>query len=847
VKAVIMAGGEGTRLRPLTSSRPKPMLPIGNRPIMEHVIGLLARHGFDDIVVTVAYRAEAVRTYFADGSEFGVRLSYVTEETPLGTAGSVRNAMEALDEAFLVISGDVLTDIDVGALADFHRDRKAEATVALKVRQDPVDFGLVITAPDGAVQRFLEKPSRGQVFSDTVNTGIYVLEPTVFDAIAPDRAVDFAGEVFPRLVEEGRAVYGCALDGYWEDIGTIESYIRVHHDLMGGDIRLDLSGFPLAGGVRLGEGAELDPTVHLTGPVVVGADCRVEAGARIGADTILGSNVRVGRDASIERCVVHDNVYLGPGVHLRGAVVGRGSRIRRGATLEEGVVLGDDCVVGEHAVIEAGVSVYPSKTVEAGAVVTSSVVWESRRPRSLFSSVGVTGLANVDVTPEVATALAMAYATTVARGSSLVVSRDASRTGRMLKRAVIAGVTAAGVDVVDLGVATVPVTRFAVAARGSEGAITVRLAPDDAQSVGLRFFDRAGGDIDATSRKRIERIFERRDARRAVAGELGDTTPAGPIAEDYTAAVVAIGSCGLPPGVESRRATRAKVVVDYSYGAAGFVMPHVLAKLGVDVLAVNPYPSTGQAIGFDRAEHTAEVARLVVASGADLGAVIDADGERITLIDDTGRILSDDEALIVLLGLVLAVPARDREPASGKPVVILPVSTRATAARVCDAGGARLVSTGWARAELLAAARQPDVVFAAAGDGGYVFPRFLPAVDAVATLVSTLTLLAVTGSRLSELVAEIEATGLAHLEVDVPWERTGQVMRTLLGELPPAALVASEGMKVAHSDGWALVAPDPDRPRLHVLAEAASDADAAKRAERYAARVRAALASSRQT
>jgi mannose-1-phosphate guanylyltransferase/phosphomannomutase len=841
VKAVIMAGGEGTRLRPLTSSRPKPMLPVGNRPIMEHVIRLLARHGFDDIVVTVAYRAEAVRAYFADGSEFGVRLSYATEETPLGTAGSVRNAMEALDEAFLVISGDVLTDIDVGALADFHRAKGAEATVALKVRPDPLDFGMVIAAPDGAVQRFLEKPSWGQVFSDTVNTGIYVLEPTVFDAIAPERAVDFAGEVFPRLVEEGRAVYGCVLDGYWEDIGTIEAYIRVHRDLMGGDIRLDLSGFPLVGGVRLGEGSELDPTVHLSGPVVIGAECRVEAGARIGADTFLGSNVRVGRDASIERCVVHDNVYLGPGVHLRGAVVGRGSRVRRGATLEEGVVLGDDCVVGEHAVIEAGVSIYPSKTVEAGAVVTSSVVWESRRPRSLFSSGGVTGLANVDVTPEVATALAMAYATTVARGSSLVVSRDTSRTGRMLKRAVIAGITAAGVDVVDLGVATVPVTRFAVAARGSEGGITVRLAPDDSQSVALRLFDRAGADIAATTRTRMERIFERRDARRALAGELGDTIPAGPIAEDYTAAVVALGVGGLHTG------TRPKVVVDYSYGAAGFVMPHVLAKLGADVLAINPYASTGQAIDVDPAEHAGQVARLVVASGADLGAVIDADAERITLVDNTGRVMSDDQALTVLLGLVLAA-APARPAAGGDPVVILPVSTRTAAARVCQASGARLVSTGLAGAELLAAAaREPGVVFAAAGRGGYVFPRFLPGADAVATLVSTLTLLAATGSRLSELVSEMEPSGLAHLEVEVPWDRTGQVMRTLLGELRPADLVASEGMKVAHSDGWALVAPDPDHPRLHVLAEAPSDAAAAERAERYAARVRAALASSRQT
>jgi mannose-1-phosphate guanylyltransferase / phosphomannomutase len=839
VKAVIMAGGEGIRLRPLTSSRPKPMLPIGNLPIMEHVIRLLARHGIDDIVVTVAYRAEAVRTYFADGSELGVRLTYATEETPLGTAGSVRNAMEALDEGFLVISGDVLTDIDLGALIKFHQTHQAEATVALQVRQDPSEFGMVTAAPDGTVQRFLEKPSWGQVFSDTVNTGIYVLEPTVFDAIPPARSVDFAGEVFPRLVDEGRAVFGCTLDGYWEDIGTLEAYVRVHRALLAGQVGVELPGFPLAGGVRLGEGAELDPSVQLSGPVVIGPDCRVEAGARIGADTFLGSNVRVGEDVSIERCVVHDNVYLGPGVHLRGAVVGRGSRIRRGAALEEGVVVGDDVVVGEHAVIEAGVAVYPAKTVEAGAVVTSSIVWESRRPRSVFSSWGVSGLANVDVTPETATALAMAFATTVARGSSLVVSRDTSRTGRMLKRAVLAGITAAGVDVVDLEVATVPVTRFAVTARDAEGGISVRLAPDDAQSVVLRFFDNAGADLGAAARKRVERIFERRDARRAVAGELGDTIAAGPIAEDYTAAVVAIGAAE-----RDRAHHRPKVVVDYSYGAAGFVMPHVLAKLSADVLAINPYASTGQAIDFDRAAHTAEVARLVVASGADAGAVIDADGERITLVDDAGRILSDDEALVGLLGLVLGEKGW---AGPGPATVVLPVSARAAAAGLCRAAGVELVETGLARADLLAAAREPGVIMAAGGDGSYVFPRFLPAVDAVATLVTALTLLASAGSTLSQLAGAGTPSGVARIDVPVPFSCTGQVMRTLLGEQPAGGVVTADGMKVAYEDGWALVAPDPDRPRLHVMAEAGTDAAARQRAADYAARVAAALAGTQRS
>src|SRR5215212_2135578 len=187
-----MAGGEGTRLRPLTSNHPKPMIPIANRPMMEHIVQLLQRHGFDEIVVTVAFLASAIRSYFGDGSEFGVRMVYATEETPLGTAGSVRNAMDELDERFLVISGDVLTDIDLTRLVAFHEQKGALATIGLTAVENPLEFGIVITREDGSIERFLEKPGWGQVFSDTVNTGIYVCDPAVFDYIPEGQSVDFS-------------------------------------------------------------------------------------------------------------------------------------------------------------------------------------------------------------------------------------------------------------------------------------------------------------------------------------------------------------------------------------------------------------------------------------------------------------------------------------------------------------------------------------------------------------------------------------------------------------------------------------------------------------------------------
>ena len=829
MKAVIMAGGEGTRLRPLTSNQPKPMMPIANRPMMEHIVELLKRHGFDDIVVTVAFQANAIRTYFGNGSEFGVRMVYATEENPLGTAGSVRNAMDELKEPFLVISGDVLTDIDLAAIVEFHRERKGMVTIGLKAMENPLEFGIVITRDDGSIERFLEKPTWGQVFSDTINTGIYVLEPEVFEHIEAGKPVDFSADVFPRLLDEGIPLFGYVAEGYWEDVGTLDAYIKAHQDVLDAQVALDIPGFRLGDGIWLGEGSEIDPAATVDGPAIIGDYSRVEAGARLSEYTVLGSNVRVGPDAFIERSVVHDNVYLGPGVRLRGAVVGRSSDLRRGARLEEGVVLGDECFVGEHAVINPGVKVYPFKTVEHGAIVNSSIVWESRGARNLFGRLGVAGLANVDISPELAVRLAMAYGTTMKKGSTVVASRDTSRAARVLKRAMMVGLNAAGVDVADLEVATIPVTRFGVRIEGGAGGLSVRLAADDPQSVVIRFFDAGGIDISEATQKKIERIFYREDFRRSLAGEIGDLRFPVRTAEFYTAVLME------NIDVEAVRAARFKVVLDYAYGAASFVMPNVLSKLGAEVLSVNPYASTRQSLTFDRWEHASQVSELVRASGAHLGAVIDTDGEYITLVDNNGHILTDDEGLMALLQLVLADADRRGGP---PPTVALPVSVGRAVEAMCDDAGATLLWTKLSTPHLMEVASGPGVRFAASQEGGYIFPSFLPAYDAVATLVETLALLASSRTRMSQVVSRLPPVRVAHEAVVTPWEKKGLVMRMVMEWAKERDVLLVDGVKVLHDDGWALVFPDPEEPLTHVWAEAATDADGRARAQEYARRIR---------
>jgi mannose-1-phosphate guanylyltransferase/phosphomannomutase len=829
VKAVIMAGGEGTRLRPLTSNQPKPMLPMANRPMMEHVVALLRQHGMTDIVVTVAFMANAIRTYFGDGEELGVRMVYATEETPLGTAGSVLNARDELDERFLVISGDVLTDIDLTAVVDFHERKGAVATLALCAVDNPLEFGIVIADENGAIERFLEKPTWGQVFSDTINTGIYVLEPEIFDFIPSDRPSDFSGEVFPEVLAQDRPIYGCVADGYWEDVGTTEAYLRAHQDILDGKVQVELRGFEIRPGVWLGKNSTIDPAATVEGPALIADNCTIGSGVVLGEYSTLGSNVRVAEGAEVRRSVVHDNAYFGPGARVAGSVIGRSCDLRRGATCEPGSVLGEGCLIGAQAQVRAEVKVYPFKTVDAGAVVNSSIVWESRGARSLFGRDGVRGIANVDIGPELAVRLAMAWAATMEKGMTITASRDTSRAARVLKRAVMIGCNAAGVNVEDLEAATVPVTRHHVRSSGNTGGVTVRLAQDDPQSVIIRFFNEEGLDLDEPGQRKVERLYHREDFRRVLAGEIGDIDFPGRAVEQYTNDMVEAVD------LSAARTANMKLVLDLSYGAASFVMPNLLAKLDADVLVVNPYAHTPGMMAVDRVASARRVADLVRASGAHLGAVVDADGERLTIIDDEGTVLTDDQALLAVLRLVV----------EGRPGtrVALPVSVSRWAEELCRDAGVPITWTKLSSAHVMEVAASGDVDFAASQYGAFVWPQILPAYDAAATLVELVSMLSLTSQPLSKIVDGLPPVNIAHETVSTPWEQKGMVMRTLVEQLDGQELVLVDGVKVPAEDGWALVLPDPDDPVTHVWAEGPRAPGARARAQQYAVRIRQLLRS----
>ncbi|HET8892788.1 MAG TPA: sugar phosphate nucleotidyltransferase [Gaiellaceae bacterium] len=805
MKAVVMAGGEGTRLRPLTSNQPKPMVPIVGKPCMEHIVELLKRHGFEDVIVTVAFLPQAIRSYFGSGDSLGVDISYSVEESPLGTAGSVRLATARLDDTFLVISGDALCDVDLTRLVEFHRERNASVTIGLKSVPNPLDFGIVVTDDEGRVERFLEKPSWGQVFSDTINTGIYVLEPEVLKHVPDDRPFDFAKELFPLLLEMGRPIYGCVLDGYWQDIGNLDQFRQANFDALDEKVRLEIPGIRIRGNIWLGEGVDLHELGALEGPVFIGNYCRVAPDASVGPYTVLSASVTARERARISRSIVDTSTYIGRSTVVEGAIVGRSCDLRSHVRVHQGVAVGDEVTIGAESVIMPDVRIYPYKEVETGSQLFESLIWESRATTRVFGKDGVSGLVNVDLTPDVAVRLAAAFGTALKRGARVVASREGTPACRMIKRAMISGLSSTGVGVADLRVIPAAVARHLLKSENYAAGFHVGVSPNDPEAIRIQFFEQPGIELSQDMQREVEKHVTRGELRRVASSEVGTISYPARVRERYASDLLATLD------VEAIRERGFRIVVDYGYSAASYVLPLVLGPLGVEAVAAHAFPTEGDPDGTGLASSIGQAKRLVPAVAADLGAVFDRAGERLYLVDEQAHEIPVEQALLLYTRLI------GSNGRHGK--LAFPVIVTSQVDRLIEGSGLEIVRTPASLPDLTRVAAEDGVVFGGAVGGGYVFPEFLPGYDAVASLANLLQLLAPVDRPISELVAELPAPTLVHRQIACPWAMKGLVMRVLNERLSGRDLDLTDGIKVFDERGWAQVLPDPDEPLLHLYAE----------------------------
>jgi mannose-1-phosphate guanylyltransferase len=366
MQALILAGGKATRLRPLTSKVPKPVVPLVGQPFISYMLEWLCSHGVDDVVMSCGFLADGVRSVLGDGSQFGVRLQYVEEQEPLGTGGALKFAEELLAERFFMLNGDVLTDIDLSAQLAQHESTGARVTLALMSVEDPSAYGLVHCHEDSRVAEFLEKPGPEQtIHTSLVNAGAYIIEREVLAGMAPSGTViSIERDLFPTLVDHG--LYGYEASGYWLDIGTPGRYLQGTFDIMENLVTTEVGRRLAAAAMRLDDGATV--TGRVVGPAVLGEGCEIGPGAIVGGNVVLGRDVKIGEGARIERSVLLDGVTVGPRTRISGAIVSAGATIGAGCHIDDGAMIGEDVTLGADNTLTAGVRIFPDVTIPAGAI-----------------------------------------------------------------------------------------------------------------------------------------------------------------------------------------------------------------------------------------------------------------------------------------------------------------------------------------------------------------------------------------------------------------------------------------------------------------------------------------------
>jgi mannose-1-phosphate guanylyltransferase/phosphomannomutase len=809
MKVVVMAGGAGSRLRPLTIHRPKPMVPIINKPVMSHILELLKRHGATDVVITIQYLADFIQKFFGDGSNIGLRIHYSIEDTPLGTAGSVKNAQKFLDETFMVISGDALTNFNLTKVLEYHKQKKSIATIALYCVSDPVDYGVIILNSEQQIVRFQEKPGRGSVMSDYVNTGIYVLEPEVLDLFEANITFDFANDLFPLLQEKGHPIYGYISDGYWCDIGNISEYMRATNDALEGKVTgLDI-GYHLRDDVWVGRDVDIAPDAHLEGPIYLGNSVQIRSGAIIRGPVVIRDYSVIDNDAQVERSILWRNCYIGERVQVSGAIVLRQCSIKSRAMIFEGAVIGDNTIIGSRAVIHSNVKIWPNKEVEPRATVNRSIIWGAQGRRDLFGRDGVSGMVNVDLTPEFSAKLGAAFGGTLPKGSLVTINRDIHRSSRMIKRAIISGLPSAGINVWDLESQPIPIARYYTGQCEAVGGIHVQLSPHDQRVVDIHFMDSKGLDLTESRQRNLERVFFREDFRRVYLDDTGSIEYVQHAAERYTTDFL------KHLNTKAIRERGFKIVVDFANAPAAHILPPILDALNCNIVALNANIDDTKIL-FKKSDFQNSLRQMQLITSAlssQLGILLDPGGEQIFIADDRGYLLEGITACAAMTELVL----RD---APGSAVAV-PVNLPNMFEQIAERHNGRIIRTEIDPGMLIRAARSHNVIMAGNGQGNFIFSDFQLAFDGLISLAKLLEFLATQSVSLGQIVSGLPTFHIAHRQVPCAWEAKATVMRLINERFQDHKNQILNGLKIKlDKSKWVLIMLDPAQFYFFITTEA---------------------------
>ncbi len=812
MKAIVLAGGFGTRIQPLTNSIPKPMLPILNKPMMEHIIiKLRDQLGIKEIAVLLYFKPEIIKDYFKDGSDLGINITYFQPDDDYGTAGAVTFAKEFLDDTFIIVSGDLVTDFDFKKIEKFHKRKKSQFTITLTSVENPLQFGVVIADKNNRIEKFLEKPSWGEVFSDTINTGIYIIEPEILKYIPYKKNFDFAKDLFPKLMQMDIPLWGYSIKGYWRDVGNPGSYRDVYKDIFKGLINLPFQGEATQidnGTVYMEKNIDLNKKIKLEGTVVLGKNVKIAEGVTL-KNCSIGDNTVIKQHSEIIDSVLWDNVQVGKKVQLNNSVFCNDTIIKDEVKAPFGVIVAENCLINRKVSFEKDIIMWPDKVIEASSVVSTNVIWGTKYKSSIFEEGAVIGRTNIELSCEMCTKLAESFGTILPIGSTIYLSRDYHKSSRMLKRAFLSGILSTGINAIDLFNIPSNVMRHCLSKNDKIAAgIHFRQSVYDPANTEISFYTSEGLEIDGKVEQSIERIFFREKFRRVSYEEIGEIYEDNEVKQKYFNRV----RDNFDTNYFSK--SDMKIAADMMNGSTADTYPVIVNGLGIENIILNAYKDD-RFVSVNVKKSQEDMQNIVKFMNLDCGLLIYPNAHKLQVIDDRGNFIYDYILLLAVLHLLNNTSEKTLKvflPAWA-PDFIEYENLEITRAKLGNFKGIQL--------------QEYDLI--ADSDGHFAFGEFGLNKDAVYASLKILELIKKSNQPLSKTIKQLPYFSYKGENIPCPSEKKGKMMRKFLEDAKGKKTSSVDGVKIWTSeDEWILMVPDQHKEFLNIYIQAEDKRNAGK-------------------
>jgi len=679
----------------------------------------------------------------------------------------------------LVISGDGLTDIDLTKAIEFHRQKKSLATLILTSVDNPLEYGIVVTKDTGEIVRFLEKPSWGEVFSDQVNTGMYILEPEVFKYIPERTFFDFSKNLFPLLMEKGYTLNGFNGKGYWCDIGNSQAYLQAHVDILMDKVSTYLPYREYSPKIWVGNNTEIHPRAQLKPPLVIGNNCYIGPYTSVGPHTFVGDNCVIMENASIKRSVLWNGITVGKKAALRGAVLCSNVNIKEQTAIYEGAIIGDESIIHEKCTIKPGAKIWPGKTIEEGTVLKDNLVWGVKYYRNLFGANGIKGQLNSDLYLDQVLRLGSAFGSLFKTPAAIGVSSDETPIAQTVKQILAGGLQVVGQQVYDLGKLTVPITRFAVRNGNLAGGVYIQFSPED-NSLQLAFLNSDGANISRAQEKKLE-------------------------------SKLTIDEFHFVPAEKVKNIIALQNIYDLYFMN---LQQQIKENIGLTIAFNCPSPKVGTSIKKLLSQcgckiidvNSEELSLFTAGPDIDLGVYIDSQGEKLVLFDEKGNRLEGDQFKVMLAYLMLNE--------TNNSTLVVPIDAPSVLEELAERYKGKVVRTKSA-----IQTRMEKML----KQGEYGQKQFYLEFDGVQAFLSILKTLSKKKIKLSQLKSELPVFYLHREAINCPWEIKGKIIRTLIENFNQENYSESiEGVKFKHPQGWTLILPDSEKPLVNIISESDS-------------------------